>query len=125
MMGNILKEIKKGVGKGIAIVCLQKKANVNYAYGAEMTEHFADIYMTVDLMGKFESRLTLGKIKEPKSREHLLGRMWGFETNDGSNLINIREMVKCYKCHGKGYTNFGKCDVCLEKGFVNKGNDLL
>ena len=126
-MGKILKDIKNSVGSGVAVVVLQKKHGVKYAYGAEGTEQFADIYMTIDPLGKHEGRLTLGKVKEPKDRTRLnaSSRMWGYETTDGSNLLNIRPLRICYKCHGKGYTNMGgKCDTCIEKGYVDLDNPL-
>lgn len=118
LVGNTLDRIKKAVGKGVAVAVLQKKQGYTYAYGQEATEHYADVYMTIDPLGNFESRLTLGKIKEPKTRTK--GRMWGFEIVDnGANLTNIREITKCFQCWGKGWTKSGKCEPCLGKGYID------
>ena len=119
MIGSVLDAIKKSVGKGVAVAVLQKKKDVDYGYGGEPTEHYADVYMKIDRLGNWESRLTLGKIKEPKGR--VTGRMWGFEIIDGgANLTNIREIKPCQICKGRG-SNYNKdCDNCIGKGYVDK-----
>ena len=119
LVGNTLKCIKDAAGKGITIAVLQKKHGSAYAYGQEATEHYADVYLAVDPLGNFESRLTIGKVKEPKTR--VRGRSWGFEVVDnGANIINIRELKPCPKCKGHG-KNFGNdCEPCLGKGYMNK-----
>ena len=119
LVGNTLKGIKDAAGKGITIAVLQKKHGTNYAYGQEATEHYADVYMTIDQLGKFESMLTLGKVKDYKAR--VRGRTWGFEVVDnGANIMNIRELKPCPRCKGRG-SNFGaECEPCLGKGYMDK-----
>lgn len=115
---GLLEDIKRAAGRGVVITVLQKKADTPWGEGGERTERFADVYITIDKMGRHESRLTLGRVKEPKGK--VMGMMWGFETNDGANIFNIREIVTCKKCHGRG-TNFGNlCDPCIGKGYIDK-----
>ena len=129
-MGKILDDIKGAAGKGITIVCIQKKEGRNYGYGDEQTEHVADVYMTIDPMGKWEARLTLGKVKETKRRVQTRGRFWGFETTDGSNIFNIREIRVCPNCGGKTVKydrasgTYSDCAKCLKKGYIDLDNPL-
>jgi len=124
-MGKILDDIKTAAGRGITVVVLQKKEGVDYGQGGEPTEHVADVYMTVDPMGKWEARLTLGKVKETKQRVQTRGRVWGFETTDGSNIFNIREMTACPSCRGKGVRYdrasgiYADCERCIKKGYID------
>ena len=117
-IGGILDGIKKAVGKGVAVAVLQKKRDSDYGYGGEPTEHYADVYMTIDPYGEFESRLTVGKVKEPKKR--ITGRMWAFKIVDfGANLADIREIDKCRKCWGRGFTKVGPCQNCNARGYID------
>lgn len=116
-IGTVLDELKKAAGQGVTVAVLQKKRDNDYGYGGEPTEHYADVYMTIDPYGETESRLTLGKVKEKKRRA--TGRMWAFEIIDyGANLANIREIEKCNRCWGKGYTKVGPCQNC-KSGYVD------
>ena len=94
-----------------------------WADGGEFSERFSDLYLTIDPFGKHESRLTVGKVKDPKKT--ITGRMWAFQIVDfGANLHAIREIVKCPRCYGKGWKRAGNtsipCDECLQKGYVDK-----
>ena len=114
----IMKAIKDRLGKGLAVVVEQKTRGKEFADGGEFSERFADIYLTIDPFGENESRLTVGKVKEPKER--VSGRSWAFSIVDyGANLHRIREVKKCFKCWGHGYTKMGKCDSCLGKGYID------
>ena len=123
LIDSLMKSIKDRVGNGVAVVVLQKNRTSEFGEGGERSERYADVYMTVDPYGETESRLTLGKVKAPKGKA--TGRMWAFEIVDyGANLLNIREIVKCRKCWGKGYLKVGnsttRCDGCEGRKFVDK-----
>ena len=122
LIDTVMKAIKDKVGRGIAVVVLQKNRAIEWGEGGERTERYADIYITLDPYGK-ESMITLGKVKAPKGKA--TGRMWAFDIVDfGANLHRIREIVKCSKCWGKGYIRSGqnsiRCDNCQGKKFVDK-----
>jgi len=123
LIDSVLKSIKDRVGNGIVVAVIQKKRGEEWGEGGERTERYADVYLRIDPFGQFESLITVGKVKAPKSKA--TGRSWAFKIVDyGANLHSIREMVKCPKCWGKGYTgstnNYKKCDVCEGKKFINK-----
>lgn len=116
IIGKILEDIKTSIGSGVAIVVLQKKKDADTARGGDFSKDLADIYMIIDPYGE-ESRITLEKVKEPKGKVY--NRHWAFRIVDGgANFQNIREIEKCYKCYGRGYTKMGKCDACSGKGFM-------
>jgi len=122
MIDYVMKGIKDRVGKGIGIAVIQKNRAAEFGEGGERTERYADVYITVDPYGK-DSMITLGKVKAPKGQA--TGRMWAFSIVDyGANLHNIREIVKCSKCWGKGYIRSGqnniRCDNCNGLKFMDK-----
>ena len=124
LIDRVMKAIKDRVGSGIVIPVLQKNRNREWAEGGERAERYADVVLSVDPYGERESLLTLGRVKAPKGKA--TGRAWAFDIVDyGANLHQIREVVKCPKCWGRGYTgstnNYKKCDVCQGKKFVDKG----
>jgi hypothetical protein len=117
-IGKIIENIKTNIGKGIAIVVVQKSENKELGRGGDYTRDMADVYFTLDPLGKIGTRLSVGKVKAYK--HSVTGRSWGFEIRDfGANLTNIRELKKCYSCHGTG-SKFGKeCSTCFGKGWLD------
>ena len=119
MIGKLIENIKMALGKGIGIIVLQKEESRELARGAGFTRDLADVYLTVDPFGQYESRLTIGKVKDAKGAA--TGRMWAFKIVDGgANLHDIRELKKCFMCYGKGYSKGGECAECHGLGYVNK-----
>jgi len=122
LIDTVTKKMKDMVGNGVLIGVLQKNRASEWAEGGERAERYADVCLYIDPFGD-ESMLRLGKVKSPKGRA--TGRMWGFRIVDhGANLRNIREIVKCPNCWGKGYTgsqnNYRKCDVCEGRKYIDK-----
>ncbi len=122
LISGMLERIKHGVGNGIAIVVIQKEESRELGRGAGYTRDFADVYLTIDKHGEFESRLTVGKVKE--SRGSIVGRSWAFRISEGVKLHDIREIVKCPTCYGKGWVKSGQssapCSGCLKRGYVDR-----
>lgn len=117
MIDAVMKRIKDRIGNGLGIIVIQKGKGLEWGEGGERTERYADLYLTIDSYGEFESRLTVGRVKAPKGK--ISGRSWVFKIVDyGANLHDIREVRKCYKCYGRGYTKSGDCEVCFGKGYV-------
>ncbi len=124
LIDRVMKAIKDRVGNGVAAVVLQKNKNQEFGEGGERTERYADVVLTIDPYGERESLLTLGKVKSPKGKA--TGRTWAFSVVDfGANLHKIREVFKCNKCWGKGYTgsgnNYKRCENCEGKKYT-EGN---
>lgn len=120
-IGKVLKDIKDAVGKGMGIAVLQKKKGFDLPYGQEMVEHFCDFYISLDPFGDWESRLTVGKVKD--TSKYVTDKMWGFKMVDyGANLAQIKPLKKCPVCYGKGWKREGNssvpCDNCYKKGYI-------
>jgi len=123
LIDTVMKAIKDRIGNGIAVVVLQKNKDQEFGEGGERTQRYADVELRIDAFGDNESLLTIGKVKSPKGRA--TGRMWAFSVVDwGANLHNIREMVKCHTCWGKGYVRSGsnsvRCSSCNGKKYTEK-----
>ncbi len=125
LVDGVMKKIKDRVGHGIFVGVIQKNKDAEYGEGGERTERYADVHMRIDAYGEGgrESLLTLGKIKSPKGRAS--GRTWAFEVIDyGANFYNIREVVMCRVCWGKGYVKSGnnhtRCNGCQGLKYIDK-----
>ncbi len=117
LIGRVLEDIKANLGDGVAIVVVQKSRTSELGVGGQFTEHFADLYLTIDPYGDWQSRVTIGKVKDAKARA--TGRSWAFKIEDsGANLAEIREIARCGKCYGKGVTARGRCFDCDGVGWV-------
>ncbi|GAH14069.1 unnamed protein product, partial [marine sediment metagenome] len=68
LISRIMEDIKRELGKGIAIIAIQKSAGSEAERGGQFTKDFADVEILLDKFGEDEVLLTLGKIKEAKAR---------------------------------------------------------
>ena len=116
MISSVMEGVKRAVGKGIAVVVLQKNEGVDYGRGGALTKDFADLELLLDKHSDIESRITVGKCKEKTAS--VAGRSWAFSISKGVNIKNIREVKKCKKCWGKGYIGGNACPNC-EGGWLD------
>jgi len=124
LIDRVLKTIKNGVGRGLVVAVLQKNKGAEFAEGGQRAERYADLVLKIDRFGEHESVMTIGKVKAPKERR-VTGRMFAFSiVNQGANLQNIREVVKCPTCYGRGFTGNGenrkRCRMCEGRKYVDK-----
>lgn len=117
MIGTILESIKRRLGKGIAIIAIQKAEGAVSGRGGQFTQDFADCELLIDALGKDEILLTMGKVKESKAR--MYGKMYGYSLWNGVEIKNFREVVTCPQCKGKSVNGNGRCDKCNGKGKVD------
>ena len=125
LIDTVLKAIKNRVGRGLVVAVLQKNKGAEFAEGGQRAERYADLVLKVDRFGDSESMLTVGKVKSAKGKA--TGRMFAFSiVNYGANLMDIREIVKCVTCYGRGYIGGGdnkkRCKTCLGLKYINKGD---
>ena len=120
MIGTILEAIKKRLGRGIAIIAIQKAEGAEAGRGGQFTKDFADLELLVDALGKDEILMTLGKVKDPKPGCRLYGKTYGYSIWDNGVVIkNFREVITCPQCKGKSVGGNGRCDKCNGKGKVD------
>ena len=123
MISPVMEGIKHAIGKGIAVIALQKNADKEYGRGGYLTKDFADCELLLDKYGDTdEVLLTVGKVKEPKRR--VVGRTFAYGISKGVKIINFREVIKCPDCYGKGWVKFGNsskpCDRCFKRGMIDR-----
>ena len=123
-IGWLIQKIKKAVGQGVAIICLQKNSAKEFGEGGEPTERFADVYFKLDQISDDESRLRVGKVKEPLQK--IMGKQFYFRIVDsGANIADITEIFSCQNCRGRGrlgsdWKGWSPCEKCDAKGFIKK-----
>ena len=117
-ISRIIEGIKGRLGGGLGVVVLQKGEGKEKPRGSDFADDFADVALKIDAYGRFESRLTVGKVKD--SRGPVTGKMWAFGiTDNGANLTHIREVRKCYPCWGSGRKHGSECPECYGFGYVD------
>jgi hypothetical protein len=117
MIGNILKDIKKNVGKGISIVAIQKAEGATAGRGGQFTKDYTDCELLIDKFTDMESLLTIGKVKE--SLKSITGKTYAFAISQGIKIINFREVKNCSDCKGTKYVKGQKCITCQGKGKID------
>ena len=123
MIDTVMKTIKNYNDGGIVVAVIQKNKGAEFGEGGQRSERYADLVLKIDRFGDHESILTIGKVKSAKTKA--TGRTFAFTIRDyGANLENIREVVRCPKCWGRGYVGTGdnkkRCPSCEGRKFINK-----
>jgi len=123
LIGSLMESIKRELGKGVAIIAIQKAEGAVAGRGGQFTKDFADVEILLDKMqNSDEVLLSLGKVKE--SKRTVMGRTFAYAIVGGVKIINFREVVKCHSCYGKGWVKSGNsskpCDNCNKTGFLDK-----
>jgi len=118
MIGTIMEGIKKQLGRGIAIIAIQKGEGTTAGRGGQFTKDFADLEILIDKFGDSDVLLTIGKVKEYTNS--VIGKTYSYGINKGVKIINFREVQRCPSCKGQGYTKGEKCSMCWGNKFVDK-----
>uniref|UniRef100_A0A6M3J821 Putative DNA primase n=1 Tax=viral metagenome TaxID=1070528 RepID=A0A6M3J821_9ZZZZ len=116
-IGKVMEDIKAAVGKGIVIIVIQKSEGSDSGRGGQFTKDFADLELLIDKHSDWESRLTIGKVKEYNG--HVVGRSWAYTIDKGVKLLNVREVIKCKSCHGSGRKGGNMCELCHGNKYVD------
>ena len=118
LISKVMEEIKRAVGKGNAIIAIQKSKDSTAGRGGQFTKDFADLEILLDQYGEREILMTMGKVKESKKK--VSGRTFAFSLSKGVKVTGFREIVKCPICFGKGWKGTAPCQNCDKLGFVDK-----
>ena len=120
-ISKVMDDIKAELGRGIAIIVLQKGEG-DAARGGQFTKDFTDCELLIDEFTETESMLTVGEVKEVT--KPVMGKKFAFGMFQGVKIINFREIVKCPTCYGKKWKKSGNtsipCDVCNKTGYIDK-----
>ena len=118
LISNIMEDIKKELGRGIAIIAIQKAEGADSGRGGQFTKDFADVELLIDKFGDREVLLRIGKVKESKSP--LFNRGFAYRIEQGVKIVDLREVVKCGECFGKGWRYNKPCTPCGTRGWIDK-----
>ena len=117
LISKISEDIKRAVGKGIAVAVIQMGQGADAGRGGQFTRDFADVELLLSPYGNSETLLVIGKVKE--SLKRVSGRAFAFTIQDGVKIISFRELLKC-GCL-KGWRGTKKCENCNGSGW-REGN---
>lgn len=113
MISKLTEDIKRAVGKGIAVGVIQKAEGADAGRGGQFTRDFADVELLLDQYGINATLLTIGKVKESTSR--VSGRAFAFTIEEGVRIVDFRELRRC-GCN-KGWHGSKKCENCNGSGW--------
>jgi len=123
-IAKVAEDIKSNLGRGIAIIALQKSELAGAARGGQFSKDFTDCELLLDKFGDHDDDilLTVGDIKEKNSP--ISGKTFAYTIWKGIKILNFREVVKCPTCYGKKWKKAGNtsapCDECQRIGYVDK-----
>jgi len=120
-IGKILEGIKANLGRGVAIIGLQKGEGAINPRGGQFVRDFSDMEILLDGFGNNEDDilLTIKGVKEKHSP--IVGKTYAYTiAGNGTKMLNFREVKKCPDCRGQGYKVGKECDVCFGKKYVDK-----
>jgi len=123
-IGKVIEDIKANLGRGIAIIALQKSSTSDIARGGQFAKDFTDCEILLDQFGDNDNDilLTIGDVKE--KTKPISGKTYAYTIWNGVKILNFREVVKCTTCFGKKWQRVGNsskpCETCLKTGFIDK-----
>jgi hypothetical protein len=124
-IGKVLEDIKANLGRGVAIVALQKGETAEGARGGQFVRDFSDVELLLDSYGdnSDDILLTVKGVKEKTAP--ILGKTYSYSIVDsGTKIYNFREVIKCPECYGKGWKKQGvlniPCPRCHKSGWIDK-----
>jgi len=120
-IGKVLEGIKASVGRGVAVVALQKSESSSDPRGGQFVRDFSDLELLLDGYGKSEDDIMLTVKGAKEKNAPIVGKQYAYTIiGGGTKIINFREVKKCPSCQGRKFTKSGECDNCYGIGFVDK-----
>ncbi len=124
-IGKVLEGIKANLGRGVAIIALQKGEGADNPRGGQFVRDFSDVEILLDGLGDNEDNILL-TIKGAKEKtKPIVGKTYGYSIwGGGTKIVNFRELAKCHDCYGKKWVKFGNtskpCETCNKTGYIDK-----
>jgi hypothetical protein len=84
LVGEEIDQIFRRLGKGIAIIGLQKKKDQTLGYGGAFTAKRAQLYVTLD-----SNKMQLVYVKTPRGKTNPDNMAWTFKLEDGIHFTNV------------------------------------
>ena len=117
-IATTLKNIKNNLGRGVAIVALQKGEGAANPRGGQFVRDYADAELLLDDLGNQNYMLTVKGVKE--STAPIVGNRYAYTVGSmGTKIIAFREIKTCPSCNGKKWYNGKECDTCVGRGYID------
>ncbi len=118
-IGKVLKGIKNQLGRGIAVVALQKGETAGDPRGGQFVRDYSDLEILLDSFGDDPNDvlLTIRGCKEKTAS--IVGKTYAYSISKGVAIHHFREVKKCPQCHAQGYIKGEKCKECYGAKYVN------
>lgn len=120
-IGKVLEGIKRNLGRGIAIVALQKSEGAINPRGGQFVRDFSDVEFLLDPLGgnSHDILLTVKGVKE--ATKAIAGATYAYTIGEeGTKIFNFREVKKCRGCNGSGILKGHSCEECLGTKYTDK-----
>lgn len=120
-IGKVCEGIKRAHGRGVTIAALQMGEGSFNPRGGQFVRDFSDLELLLDGFGNCEDDILL-TIKGAKEKNApIVGNRYAYTIRDnGTKIINFRQVKQCNGCYGKGYTKSGTCSVCYGSKWIDK-----
>lgn len=120
-IGKVLEGIKRAHGRGVTIVALQKGEGAFNPRGGQFVSDFADVELLLDGFGSNDDDILLTIRGAKEKNAPIVGNRYSYTIKDnGTKIVNFRQVKECHGCFGKGYTKSGKCTVCYGNKWIDK-----
>lgn len=120
-ISKVLGGIKSNIGRGVAIVALQKGEGAVNPRGGQYVRDFSDLEILLDGFGESEDdvMLTIKGCKEKTAP--IVSRTYAYTiVGNGTKIINFREVKECPDCRGSKYVRQQKCVTCQGRGKTDR-----
>ncbi len=119
-IGKVLEGIKAQLGRGVAIIALQKGEGALNPRGGQFVRDFSDVELLLDPFGRMgDVLLTVRGAKE--ATRPIVGKTYAYSIgHSGTQILDFREVKKCPMCNGNGYKQNRECENCCGKKYVNQ-----
>lgn len=125
-IGKILGGIKSMSGRGVTIAALQKgelgaDGRGSNARGGQYVRDFADVELLLDGFGEseYDVLLTIKGVKEKTSP--IVGKRYAYTiVNNGTQIVNFRQVKQCNECYGRKFSKGVPCESCNRTGWVDR-----
>jgi hypothetical protein len=122
-IGKLLENIKANLGRGIAIISLQKGEGAVNPRGGQFVRDFSDLEILLDGIGENTNDDILLTVKDAKEKKKpIAGKTYSYSIGDsGTKIFNFREVKKCHQCNGTGFYKGSYCGSCEGKCWLDVG----
>ena len=100
-IASSIREIYDALGKGVAMVAIQKKRGSEVAFGGEATTQKARLYLVLDFLASRENSIVCAlkvyKLKAPRGFKSLINHEMHFEIHSGSKFNVLMDWTPCSK----------------------------